>query len=89
MELVRRPHARNMVRFAADRPEVLVLSADLTSSCEVDDFRDAFLAQLGQFLRKAFSAVKKSPGAFFEHRQWRSDGDGNLRVAGAGGEPTY
>jgi transketolase len=42
MEIVRRPHARNIVRFAADRPEVLVLSADLTSSCEADDFRDAY-----------------------------------------------
>ena len=42
MELVRRPHARNIVRFAANRPEVLVLSADLTSSCEADDFRDAY-----------------------------------------------
>lgn len=42
MEIVRRPHARNLVRFAADRPEVLVLSADLTSSCEADDFRAAY-----------------------------------------------
>ena len=42
MELVRRPHARSFVRFAADRPELLVLSADLTSSCEADDFRDTY-----------------------------------------------
>jgi transketolase len=42
MEIVKRPHARNLVRFAADRPEVLVLSADLTASCEADDFREAF-----------------------------------------------
>jgi transketolase len=42
MELVTRPHARNLVRFAADKPEVVVLSADLTSSCEADDFRDTF-----------------------------------------------
>lgn len=42
MELVLRPHARNMVRFGADKPNVLVLSADLTSSCEADDFRDAY-----------------------------------------------
>ncbi len=41
-ELVRRPHARNLVRWAATRPEVLVLSADLTASCEADDFRDAY-----------------------------------------------
>jgi transketolase len=42
MEIVSRPHLRNMVRFAADRPEVLVLSADLTSSCEAQDFRQAY-----------------------------------------------
>ncbi|MFH1264308.1 MAG: transketolase C-terminal domain-containing protein [Planctomycetota bacterium] len=42
MELVKRPHARNLVRWAESRPEVLVLSADLTSSCEADDFRDTY-----------------------------------------------
>ncbi len=40
MEFVTRPHARNLVRFAADKPRVVVLSADLTASCEADDFRD-------------------------------------------------
>jgi transketolase len=42
MEIVKRPHARNLVRFAVKCPEVLVLSADLTASCEADDFREAF-----------------------------------------------
>lgn len=42
MEFVKRPHARNLIQWAKDRPEVLVLSADLTSSCEVDDFRDTY-----------------------------------------------
>jgi transketolase len=42
MEIVRRAHARNFVRFAGQRPEVVVLSADLTSSCEADDFRSAY-----------------------------------------------
>jgi transketolase len=42
MESVRRPHARNLVSWAKDKPEVLVLSADLTSSCEADDFRAAY-----------------------------------------------
>lgn len=37
-----RVHARNLVRWAADKPEVLVLSGDLTSSCEADDFRAAY-----------------------------------------------
>jgi transketolase len=41
-ELVTRPHAANLVRWAAERPEVLVLSADLTASCEADDFRRAY-----------------------------------------------
>lgn len=42
MEIVSRPHARNLVVWAKDRPAVLVLSADLTSSCEANDFRDAY-----------------------------------------------
>jgi transketolase len=42
MEIVARPHAKNLVQWAKDRPEVVVLSADLTSSCEVNDFRDAY-----------------------------------------------
>jgi len=42
METVSRPHATNLVRWAAARPQVLVLSADLTSSCEADGFRDAY-----------------------------------------------
>lgn len=42
METVSRPHARNFVPWAADKPRVLVLSADLTSSCEADDFREAY-----------------------------------------------
>ena len=39
---VSRPHAANLVRFAKTRPEVVVLSADLTASCEADEFRDAY-----------------------------------------------
>lgn len=42
MESVQRPHRENLIRWAADRSEVLVLSADLTSSCEADGFRDAY-----------------------------------------------
>ena len=41
-ELVSRPHRSNLVRWAKERPEVLVLSADLTASCEADLFRDTF-----------------------------------------------
>jgi transketolase len=42
MEIVHRPHARNLIRWAEDKPAVVVFSADLTSSCEVDDFRAAY-----------------------------------------------
>ncbi len=42
MELVKRPHATNLIGWAKDRPKVVVLSADLTSSCEVSDFRDTY-----------------------------------------------
>ena len=40
--IVTRPHRSQLVRWAAERPEVLVLSADLTASCEADGFRDAY-----------------------------------------------
>lgn len=42
MEIVSRPHGRNLVSWAADKPQALVLSADLTGSCEADGFRDAY-----------------------------------------------
>ena len=42
MEIVSRVHARNLVAWAKDRSEVLVLSADLTSSTEADLFRDTY-----------------------------------------------
>jgi transketolase len=42
IETVTRPHRDNLVRWAGDKPGVLVLSADLTSSCEADAFRDAY-----------------------------------------------
>lgn len=41
-EILKRVHANNLVKWAADKPEVLVLSADLTSSCEADAFRGAY-----------------------------------------------
>ncbi len=40
--MVLRPHARNLVAWAKDKPAVVVLSADLTGSCEVDDFKEAY-----------------------------------------------
>ncbi|HEY3353415.1 MAG TPA: transketolase C-terminal domain-containing protein [Polyangia bacterium] len=42
METTARPHCHALVRFGATHPEALVLSADLTASCEADGFRDAY-----------------------------------------------
>ena len=42
MEIVSRPHVENFIKWSASRPEVLVLSADLTSSCEVGQWRDTY-----------------------------------------------
>ncbi|HEX6292825.1 MAG TPA: transketolase C-terminal domain-containing protein [Herpetosiphonaceae bacterium] len=42
MNLLTRVHAQNLVDWARDRPEVVVLSADLTSSTEIDLFRDTY-----------------------------------------------
>ena len=42
MMVRKRVHANNLVRWAKDKPDVLVLSADLTSSCEADAFRDTY-----------------------------------------------
>jgi len=38
MEIVTKPHTYNLVNWAKDKPNVLVLSADLTSSTEIDKF---------------------------------------------------
>ncbi|MBK5945543.1 transketolase [Rhodobacter veldkampii DSM 11550] len=40
MEMVNRPYATAFEAHALANPEVLCLSADLTSSCEIDGFRD-------------------------------------------------
>ncbi|MBS1167097.1 MAG: transketolase [Proteobacteria bacterium] len=40
VELVNRPYAGAFEAYAVTHPEVLCLSADLTSSCEIDGFRD-------------------------------------------------
>lgn len=42
VELVKRPHVENFIRWAADKPRVVVLSADLTNSCEVGKWRDTY-----------------------------------------------
>lgn len=42
MEILSKLHAKNLVQWAKDKPEVLVLSADLTSSTEIDLFREKY-----------------------------------------------
>jgi transketolase len=42
MEMLSRVHAKNLLGWGKTHPEALVLSADLTSSCEADLFRDAY-----------------------------------------------
>ena len=42
MQLLSQVHAKNLVRWAKDKPQVLVLSADLTSSVEANLFQEAY-----------------------------------------------
>ena len=42
IEVVARPHVRNFIDWSADKPRVVVLSADLTNSCEVGQWRDTY-----------------------------------------------
>ena len=42
METMTRVYARKLVEWAQDKPEVLVLSADLTENTEIDLFRDSY-----------------------------------------------
>jgi transketolase len=42
MEILSKVHARNLVEWAKDKPEVVVLSADLTGSTEIDLFKAAY-----------------------------------------------
>lgn len=42
MEIFSKVHYHNLVKWAKDKPDVLVLSADLTGSTEIDLFRDTY-----------------------------------------------
>lgn len=42
MDYVTRPHVQNFIDWSASRPQVVVLSADLTNSCEVGRWRDTY-----------------------------------------------
>ena len=41
-EIINRPHEQNFINWSKDKPEVLVLTADLTNSCEVGRWRDTY-----------------------------------------------
>ena len=42
IEVVTRPHQDAFIEWSKDKPEVVVLSADLTNSCEVGRWRDTY-----------------------------------------------
>ncbi|MAT45572.1 MAG: transketolase [Anaerolineaceae bacterium] len=42
MEILTKVHAHNLVAWAKDKPQVLALSADLTSSTEIDLFKNVY-----------------------------------------------
>jgi transketolase len=42
VEMVARPHVQNFIDWARDKPEVVVLAADLTNSSEVGRWRDTY-----------------------------------------------
>lgn len=42
VEIVKRPHVKNFIEWAKDKPRVVVLSADLTNSCEVGEWRTTY-----------------------------------------------
>ncbi len=42
MELLKDVYSSSLVRWAADKPEVVVFSGDLTASVEIAAFRDAY-----------------------------------------------
>ena len=42
IEMVSRPYERAFIKYAESNPDILCLSADLTSSCEIDTFRDKY-----------------------------------------------
>lgn len=41
-KLVVRPHVENFIEWSKDKPEVVVMTADLTNSCEVGKWRDTY-----------------------------------------------
>ncbi|MDR2169095.1 MAG: hypothetical protein LBP59_03035 [Planctomycetaceae bacterium] len=84
MEILSKVHARNLVSWSEFKPDVYVLSADLTSSCEADLFRDTYpdrflsmgiaeqnmLAFAGGMARKGFTPFVHTFAVFIYRRAY-------------------
>ena len=42
MEFLKRVHAKNILMWGGANQNAVVLSGDLTTSCEIDEFRSAY-----------------------------------------------
>ena len=42
MEFLKRVHAKNILKWGGANQNAVVLSGDLTTSCEIDEFRSAY-----------------------------------------------
>jgi len=84
MEILSKVHAKNLVEWAKFRPEIIVLSADLTSSTEIDLFRDTYpdrffsmgiaeqnmMSFAGGMAREGFSPFVHTFGVFLYRRAY-------------------
>ena len=42
LPVTKRPHYHHLIQWMADKPQHIVMTADLTGSCEADGFRDTY-----------------------------------------------
>src|SRR5579885_474978 len=84
MEILARVHAKKLVEWAKDKPETVVLSADLTSSVEADLFKAAYperffsmgiaeqnmLSVAGGMAREGFVPLVHTFGVFIYRRAY-------------------
>ena len=42
MKFLKRVHAKNILKWGKTNEKAIVLSGDLTTSCEIDEFRNAY-----------------------------------------------
>lgn len=84
MEILSRVHAKNLVKWAENKKNVLVLSADLTSSTEIDDFKKSYperflsfgvaeqnmMSMAGGLAREGFIPMVHTFGVFIYRRAY-------------------